>query len=114
MSAETASQVSKRPTSRGHDDRSGAGDTCPGVRPREHIHKLLSELFGPGVIEQELNHCELDLVGPCLMAQMTCQHELPGAQFLQSMDAESFSDHCAEFMLAGVKSMRAKPTRRKR
>jgi len=85
------------------------------TRPmREYTHTLLKELLGPGVTERELTYCELNLVGPCLMAQMCCQHNLTGAGFFQTLDVESFADHSTEFLLAGVKSVRGKRTRRKR
>jgi AcrR family transcriptional regulator len=85
------------------------------VQPmRDYIHKLLKELLGPDVTGQELNHCELSLVGPCLMAQMTCQHPLPGSGLGPELDFESFANHCTEFLVAGVKSVRARRTRRKR
>lgn len=83
-------------------------------RMREYTHTLLVELLGPEATEQELSFCELNLVGPCLMAQMACQSKVMGAMFVQGMDVEPFADHCTAFLLAGVKSVRAKRSRRKR
>lgn len=77
---------------------------------REYIHGLLGELLGRDATEQELSFCELNLVGPCLMAQMTCQSKIMGARFFQGMDVEPFAEHCTEFVMAGVRSVR---TRRK-
>jgi AcrR family transcriptional regulator len=81
---------------------------------RDYIHQLLKELLGPGATEQELNYCELSLVGPCLMAQMTCQRNLPGTGMGMDLEVESFAAHCTEFILAGVRQLRARRTRRKR
>jgi AcrR family transcriptional regulator len=85
------------------------------IRPiRDYTRQLLKQLLGPGVTEQELNYCELSLVGPCLMAQMTCQQNLSGAGIGQELDFESFATHCTEFVLAGVKQVRTRRTRKKR
>jgi len=81
---------------------------------REYLHDLLGELLGPHTTEQELNYCELNLVGPCLMAQLTSQPKRSGAPLFPAVDVESFADHCTEFVLAGVKSVRSNRTRRKR
>ena len=82
------------------------------IRPmRDYIHALLQELLGPEVTEQELNYCELSLVGPCLMAQMTSQHPLPGSRLGQGLDFEAFATHCTDFLLAGVKTVRGKRDR---
>lgn len=84
------------------------------IRPmREYIHELLKELLGPGVTERELNYCEMNLVGPCLMAQMTCQRNLPGTDPASDLDAESFAAHCTEFLMAGLPAVRAKRSRRR-
>jgi len=72
---------------------------------RVHIHNLLTELLGPDASESQLAYCELNLLGPCLMAQMTCQHGVRGDGG-QLLDVESFADHCTEFLLAGIQSMR--------
>ena len=79
------------------------------IRPmREYIHLLLKELLGDDVSEQELSYCELQLIGPCLMAQLISQQpRMPVAPF-PPVDAESFADHCTEFVLAGLKSIRAR------
>jgi hypothetical protein len=78
------------------------------IRPmREYSLALMGELLGPQATEQELNYCELNLVGPCLMAQMTCQHNMPGAGFRREIDVESFADHLTAFVLAGAKAVRA-------
>jgi len=85
------------------------------IRPmREYIHGLLKELLGPGATEQELDYCELNLVGPCLMAQMRCQHKLPGAGSDTDLDPESFADHCAAFVTAGAKAVRVGRSRNRR
>lgn len=73
---------------------------------RVHVHRLLTELLGSGTSEPELTYCELNLLGPCLMAQMTCQHNVRGIDGGQSLDVESFADHCTEFLLAGIKAIR--------
>jgi len=85
------------------------------LRPlRQYIHGLLKELLGPGVTERQLDYCEMTLVGPCLMAQMTCQHKLPGADLASDLDAESFAAHCTDFLLAGVKAVRSGRSRGRR
>jgi len=79
------------------------------VRPmREYIRQILTELLGKGVSEQQIGFCEMNLVGPCLMAQMTCQHSgrMPGPAMFEPAAVESFAAHCTEFMMAGLKSMR--------
>ena len=73
---------------------------------RDYIRELLRELLGPRATEQQLNYCEFNLIGPCLMAQLTCQPNLPGAGFIQVADVESFADHCTEFLLGGIKTVR--------
>ena len=81
---------------------------------RDYIHALLRELLGPGVTEQELNYCELSLVGPCLMAQMTSHHKLPGSGLGQDLDFETFATHSTDFVLAGVKAVRSKRVKKGR
>jgi AcrR family transcriptional regulator len=75
---------------------------------RTYIQSLLRELLGPEGTEEELNFCEFNLVGPCLMAQMTVQSPPAGRPFLPSVEVMAFADHCADFVLAGIKSLRAK------
>jgi AcrR family transcriptional regulator len=78
---------------------------------REYIHGLLRELLGPDATEQELTYCELNLVGPCLMAQLTSQPKHSGAPLFPAVDVESFADHCTGFPLAGVRSVRSRRSR---
>lgn len=73
---------------------------------RDYIRELLRELLGSNATEEQVNFCEFNLVGPCLMAQLTCQLNLPGTGFVQVTDVEAFADHCAAFFLAGIKAVR--------
>jgi len=81
------------------------------VQPmREYIRAILTELLGDGVGEREISFCEMNLVGPCLMAQLTCQQpgRIPGPAMFRPAEVESFAEHCTEFMIAGLKSLRAR------
>jgi hypothetical protein len=81
---------------------------------REYGHGLLRELLGPDATKQEVDYCELNLVGPCLMAQLTAQPRRSGAPLFTPVEVDSFADHCTEFVLAGVKTVRARRTCRQR
>ena len=74
---------------------------------RDYIRGLLQELVGPGATEQQLDYCEFNLVGPCLMVQLTCHTPAPGRGPVPVNDVDAFADHCTEFLLAGIKAMRA-------
>jgi len=79
------------------------------VRPmREYIRQILVDLLGEGVGDRELRFCELNLVGPCMMAQLTCQAQgrMPGPVLLERADVEAFAEHCTEFTIAGLTSIR--------
>jgi len=74
------------------------------IRPlREHTRALLQELAGQPLSEQELDYCELAVVGPCLMAQMARQHkDGTGVPLLPTVQAEPFVDHCVRLAKAAM------------
>ena len=81
------------------------------VRPmREYIRQILVELLGDEVGEQEIRFCELNLVGPCVLAQLTCQQpgRMPAPALFQPGEVQAFAAHCAEFVIAGLESVRAR------
>jgi len=81
------------------------------IRPmREYTLQVLADLLGGGVTDQELRFCELSLVGPCMMAQLTCQQpgRMPAVSLFEPAEVEAFAGHCTDFMMAGIESIRSR------
>jgi AcrR family transcriptional regulator len=87
------------------------------IRPlRDHTRALLRELAGRRLTLRELDHCEMSVIGPCLMAQMIqCHPQSNGAALLAPIHLDAFVDHCVRFALAGLGARRnGAPTRSRR
>lgn len=77
------------------------------IRPlREYTRSLLQELAGGRLSERDLDHCEMSVVGPCLMAQMVRQqHDTTRGALFPSTSVDAFVDHCVRFAVAGLASV---------
>ena len=75
---------------------------------RDYLRQLLRELLGRKPSARELDYCEMTVIGPCLLAQLSVHQRRAGARPVhRSIDILSYADHCARFGLAGLKAMGA-------
>ena len=74
---------------------------------RDQTRQLLQELLGSEPDTRMLDFCEMTVIGPCLMAQLTLKHRCsPGTPVFRQTDIEAFADHCVRFAVAGLNALR--------
>ena len=77
----------------------------------EEMSKLVRELLGPQVSEQQVRFCETSVVSQC-MAIVRCRRRREGREGKDapppvSMDeAQAYAEHVSEFSLAAIRAMR--------
>jgi hypothetical protein len=76
---------------------------------REHTFNVLRELLGPSASQEELELCELSVIGQCLTARhgRGLRGLGPGVP-LSEKEVEELADHITSFSIAGIEAMRAR------
>jgi hypothetical protein len=76
---------------------------------REPVLRVLRELLGPAAGEEEVELCELSVIGQCLAARhgRGLRSPTPGAP-LTERDVDELADHITAFSLAGIAAARAR------
>lgn len=82
---------------------------------RDYLRQLLRELLGRRPTARELDYCEMTVIGPCVLAQLSAHQRRAGtAPVHRDVDIRSYANHCAAFGLAGLKAVGANGKSRNR
>jgi TetR/AcrR family transcriptional regulator, regulator of cefoperazone and chloramphenicol sensitivity len=82
------------------------------IRPlQQRTEKLVRELLGPQVTEQEVQFCEVGIISQCVNPVVVRSRRHPGEENqdgpLQIHDMEAYARHVVSFSLAGITAVRA-------
>jgi AcrR family transcriptional regulator len=79
------------------------------AQDRDHVLNILRELLGPQVTQEDVESCELSIVGQCIMASPAPGDRGPRAIFgLTAADVDRLTEHILRFSLAGIKAIARK------
>jgi TetR/AcrR family transcriptional regulator, regulator of cefoperazone and chloramphenicol sensitivity len=82
------------------------------IRPlQQRTEKLVRELLGPQVTEQEVQFCEVGIISQCINPVVVRSRRYPGEENqdgpLRIHDMEAYARHVVSFSLAGIAAVRA-------
>jgi len=81
------------------------------ARDRKHIQDVLREILGPKAKQQDIDWCELSIVGQCFMAAPGPTGKGPGPRdifMLKPGKVDLLADHILTFSLAGIEAIHKK------
>lgn len=80
---------------------------------RAHILGILRQLLGPGASRQDLEWCEMSVVGQCLMAARGPRDDRGKDLFgFNEAGVDRIAGHIVEFSVAGIEAIRQRSTAR--
>lgn len=75
---------------------------------RDYLRQLLCELLNRKPTARELDYCEMTVIGPCLLAQLSAHQKRAGATPVhRPVELHTYATHCTAFGLAGLRAVAA-------